>query len=313
MICPDTLRKGDKIAVISPASIVKPEFIDGACGFIRSYGYEPVVMPHAKGPASGNYASAMQSRLDDLLAAWTDSSVKAVLCSRGGYGAVHLLPHIPGELFRLNPKWLIGFSDISALHALSLSQGVMSIHGPMARDFVKGKEDGEAVMDIISSGVFPDLIIEKGEYADESIAKNICGSCKGRLVGGNLAVLEGLAATPFDMMERALKEDCILFIEDIGEPIYKTERMLYRLYMQGVLSRVKGLIVGQFTESRPDANHKNPIEMISRFFQDNLRVNYPVIYNFPVGHVERNIPLITGSMAELTVAPEKSILHLAKS
>ncbi len=309
MISPAPLKKGDKIAIISPASIVKPEFIDSASQFIRSHGYEPVVLPHAKGPASGNYAASTQARLDDLLTAWTDPNIKAVLCSRGGYGAVHLLPHIPGDLFHRYPKWLIGFSDISALHAFSFSQGVMSVHAPMARDFIPGKEDAEAVMTIISTGKFPEYVMESGGHPDYSVATNIPGIGKGRLIGGNLAVLDGLAATPFDIMGSALKEDCILFIEDIGEPIYKTERMLYRLYLQGVLSKIKGLIVGQFTESRADANHSSPIEMIARFLEDHSVGDYPVLYNFPVGHVERNLPLVIGSEVELEVVSGKGVLR----
>ena len=248
-----------------------------------------------------------KNRLDDLIGAWVDPKIKAVLCSRGGYGAVHLLPHIPHGLFRQNPKWLIGFSDISVLHAASFSQGVCSLHAPMARDFVVGKSDAESIMRILSAGELPRFELASKEE-DNTIPQNICGKGKGRLIGGNFAVLDGLFGTPFDMLGRSLVEDCILFIEDIAEPIYKTERMLYRLYLQGVLEHIKGLIVGQFTETCANSNHRSTEEMISRFLAEHSLNHYPVVYGFPVGHVDNNPPQVIGSMAELEVTPDKVIL-----
>lgn len=299
MIYPETLKEGDKVAIISPASVVNPVFIDSAAAYIGQNGFEPVVMPHAKGPACGSYAASVQDRLSDLLSAWQMPDVKAVLCSRGGYGAVHLLSHIPESLFSENPKWLVGFSDISALHAFSLRCGVVSIHGPMARDFNDRHEGGRAVMDILKNGTLSGYSF--GHEESESMPSNRPGTASGKLTGGNLAVLDGLAGTPFDILNDTKEEDCVLFIEDIAEPIYKVERILYRLYLQGVFSRVKGLAVGQFTETSSDRNHLSMERMIEHFLENNGISGFPVAYGMPVGHFPHNMPVIEGADVILTV------------
>lgn len=306
MIYPDRLVCGDKVAIISPASVVKAEFIDSAADFLRAKGYEPVVMPNAKGPADGSYAASVENRLSDMLSAWTMPDVKAILCARGGYGATHLLPLIPGRLLRDNPRWLVGFSDISALHALSLSQGVASVHGPMARDFRDGHRGGEAVMGILSAGRMPELRFDNP--GSEGLPPNRPGTAQGRLIGGNLAVLDGLAATPFDMLAMPMREDCILFIEDIAEPIYKIERILCRLYMQGVFSRLRGLAVGRFTETAPDRNYSSTELMISSFLEERKLSAFPVAYNLPCGHFPGNMPLVEGAIVNINVGAEETVI-----
>ena len=114
IIFPRPLRKGDRIAIISPASAVKPEYVDGAARAIAARGFVPVVMPHAKGPADGSFAAGERSRIADFTAAWNDTGTKAVLCARGGYGCVGILPAVPGSMLRANAKWLVGFSDVSS-------------------------------------------------------------------------------------------------------------------------------------------------------------------------------------------------------
>ncbi|MDE6072406.1 MAG: LD-carboxypeptidase [Muribaculaceae bacterium] len=295
IIMPAGVCRGDKVAIVSPASPVRGEFIDGAAEFLAGKGLEPVVFPHAKGPASGSYASDFRGRLDDLLAAYTMPEIKAVVCSRGGYGAVHLLPHIPGNLLRENPKWLVGFSDISALHALSVTQGVASVHGPMTKHFYPGSFGGEEVLDIImGNGMTPMEVSSGADMPD-----NNPGTAEGRLIGGNVAVLDGLAATPFDLFGRALSEDSIIFIEDIAEPIYKIERILYRLLMQGVLSKSRGLVVGRFSEYKGDSNYSTMEKMISDFLRRNGLENLPAAYGFPIGHIEGNRPVIEGARVRL--------------
>lgn len=299
MIRPASLKQGDKIAILTPASIVKKEYIDQAADFIADRGFEPVVMPHAKGPACGSYSSGIEERLSDFLTAVQDRGVKGIVCGRGGYGATHLLPHIPGELLRENPKWLIGFSDISALHALSLSQGVMSIHGPMCRHFTHSDHGVKRIFDILEGAGSLDYRLPV--ILCEELPENRRGRGQGILIGGNVAVLNGLAATPFDMFAKALTQDCILFIEDIAEPIYKIERVLYRLYMQGVLSKIKGLVVGRFTEYKPSKDHDSMEYMIENFLITNRIDNFPVVYDFPVGHIEGNMPLVMGADTILEV------------
>lgn len=300
MIQPPYLKPGDRIAIITPASTVKEEFIDGASAYLEEKGFEPVVMVGAKGPSDGSYSADLNIRLSDFLTAWEDDSIKAVICGRGGYGAVHLLPHIPGRLLAEHPKWLVGFSDISALHALSVYQGVMSVHGPMCRHLKKGDDSGENLLDILCGNNPMEYSYARTD-ADLVLPLNHPGKSEGMLIGGNVAVLNGLAATPFDMFARALNDNVILFIEDIAEPVYKIERILYRLYMQGVLQRLKGLIVGQFTEYKPSVDFVSVEEMIEKFLETHNVRSFPVAYGFPCGHIESNMPLIEGANVELRV------------
>lgn len=295
IVFPRSLTAGDKVAIISPASPVQEEFIDQAVDYLRVRSFEPVVFPHAKGPKSGSYAADFPGRLDDFIAAYTMPDIKAIVCTRGGYGAVHLLPHIPGNLLRENPKWIVGFSDISALHALSLSQGVASIHGPMTKHFTPENPEAEEVMGILKGEGMPEIVT----IGDNYLPDNQEGVAEGILIGGNLAVLDGLAATPFDLFVRALDEDAVIFIEDIAEPIYKVERILYRLLMQGVLTKAKGLVIGQFTEYKPDANYSSMEKMISDFLKRNRLTQLPVGYGFPIGHIEGNHPVIEGQRVRL--------------
>lgn len=304
MIFPEKLKRGDRIAIISPSSPVKEEYIDRAAEFFVSEGFEPVVMPCAKGPSSGSYASSAENRLNDFMEAWKDSSIRAILCSRGGYGAVHLLRDLPTEFLRRDPKWLIGYSDISALHAMLLNAGVASIHSPMAKHLTEeGPQDFcvRSLMKILH-GDFP------VEYTVSAHPYNLQGEAEGILAGGNLAVLNGLFGTDYDI----LKEGVILFIEDIAEAIYAVERMLYHILLSGGFNKIKGLIIGRFTEYRPDKNFSSMEDMIKNFLEREGVGGIPIAFDFPVGHVKENYPLVEGSLARLSVLSESVVLSMDK-
>ena len=293
MIFPKSLKRGDRIAIISPSSPVKEEYIDRASEFLISEGFEPVVMPYAKGPASGSYASTAENRLDDFITAWEDDSIRAILCSRGGYGAVHLLRSLPPDFLRQDPKWLIGYSDISAFHAMLLNAGIASIHSPMAKHISEEGADDFCVRSLmrILRGDFPI------EYMVSSHPYNINGETAGKLAGGNLAVLNGLFGTEYDI----LRDGTILFIEDISEAIYAVERMLYHILLSGGFEKVNGIIVGRFTDYRADRNFERMEDMISDFIRRAGLAGIPVAFDFPVGHVKENLPLVEGADARLIV------------
>ncbi len=296
IIYPKSLKAGDKVAILSPASHIKDTLVDGACNVLGQWGFEPIVCNHCKG-SCGTYSASTGERLDDLLWALNEPSVRAILCSRGGYGVVHLLHELSPEVLNRDPKWLMGFSDISALHAAWIHAGVASMHAPMAKHLCElGTNDlcSKEILDILTGG--------KPEYAVESHEFNRQGEVAGQLQGGNLAVLCGLLGTPFNILEAGK----ILFIEDIGEEVYKIERMLYSLQLGGVLERLKGLIVGQFTEYKsPDRNGESMYDMIRRMVAP---YDYPVAFNFPVGHVDDNRPLIEGADVELSVTSGNTTL-----
>ncbi len=297
MIRPQPLRPGDRIAILSPASVINPDYVDGAVRTIASLGYEPVVMPHTLG-RSGSYSGTADERLADLTAALTDPSVRAIICSRGGYGAVHLLQSLSALPIEDDPKWLAGFSDISALHALMASKGIMSIHSSMTKQLAEGA-DSKAVKELFSIMTGDPSTLS---WDSTPLAPNHPGTATGRLRGGNMAVLEGLAGTPFDNYPAG----SLLFIEDVGEPIYKVERMLYRLRLSGVLSRINGLIAGRFTEYEPDRNYGSMEAMIAHM---TAGLDIPIAFNAPVGHIGAdNQPLLHGAEACLRVTPEGATL-----
>lgn len=298
IIFPSPLVKGDKIAIISPASHILPDYVDGACNAIAEMGYQPVVSTHCKGQCDG-YSGTIEQRLADFNEALHNPEVKAILCSRGGYGVVHLLEYFSTEQIAQNAKWLIGFSDISALHAAMSASGVASIHASMAKHLTQFGIDNPA-----SQALFNILEGKLPTYEVEPHPFNRPGTATGTLVGGNMAVLCGLLDTEFDLLSRG----DILFIEDIGEEVYKIERMLYNLRLSGVLPMIKGLIVGRFTDYRnPDGNGESMEQMVKRMVEP---YDFPVAFNFPVGHVDENMPLIESASVKLTVAQTTQLQFL---
>ncbi|MDE6119401.1 MAG: LD-carboxypeptidase [Muribaculaceae bacterium] len=285
-VVPAPLRPGDTVAILSPASAVDPLLIEGAANALARLGYRPRVMPHAA-KKLGSYSAAEAERLADLRAAMADPDVKALLCSRGGYGAVHLLGQITPR-----PVWLIGFSDISALHALWHTHGIASVHGSMARHLALFPPDdpaNRALAEILATGRQP-------AYEFDPHPLNRPGTVSGSLLGGNLAVLSGLLGTPMSL----LKPDTIMVIEDIAEPIYKVERILHQLRLAGILPNLRGLIVGQFTEWEPDRNYSDMNAMIADMIAP---YDYPAAFNVPFGHVDTNLPFIESSTVTLAVTP----------
>lgn len=288
MIIPRSLGPGAKIAIVSPSSIIKPQNVYNALPVLRDRGWEPVVSPHAF-DRHGSFAGTDDNRYSDLAEALTDPEVDAILCSRGGYGAVHLLERLARMPLEDTPKWLIGFSDISALHALLTSRGIASIHAPMAKalaDNGADNADNRALLDFLAG--------EGLEYSLDPSPMNRPGDATGLLVGGNLSVISDLVGTPFDV----IKPRRILFIEDVNEPIYKIERMLYQLRLSGVLADLAGLIVGKFSGCAPDADFASVNNIVADLTRD---YSYPVAYDIPVGHVTHNIPLVCGAACSLSV------------
>lgn len=290
MIYPTPLKKGDKIAVCSPAGKIKPEIVNDAVRVLRDQGYRVEIMPHALGEF-GNYSGTADERYADLRDAFGDPEVRLILCSRGGYGVVHNLERLDKLPLADDPKWVAGFSDISALHALMTKKGIVSIHSLMCAGIKRGAADEDiATFFNILEGERPVHIFD-GHYYDRP------GIATGTLYGGNLAVLAELINTPYDF----IKPDTILFVEDIAEPIYKIERILYQLKFSGVLGSLKGLIVGKFTEYKPDLNHDSMEAMIHEMIAE---YDYPVAFNAPIGHVDHNVPLIESAKVTLKVNPE---------
>ncbi len=293
-ITPPLLRPGDLVAILAPASAVDSQLVRGADEALRARGFRVEIFPTALG-RSGTYSGTIEARLADFKAALANPDVKAILCARGGYGCVHLLSDLTPR-----PVWLIGFSDVSALHALWFNSGIRSIHGSMAKELALSEcPDDEAnrrLLEILTTGTFSPISWPASPL-------NRPGSASGTLVGGNLAVLDGLISTPYNIIGLP---GSILFIEDIAEPVYKVERMLYRLRLNGAFDRIAGLIVGQFTDYHPDRNGETMEQMIARLTADR---SFPIAFNAPIGHVPQNLPLPLGSEVTLTINPTQTQIY----
>lgn len=287
---PRPLKKGDKIAICSPAGKIKADIVTDAAEVLRRQGYRVEIMPNALG-ADGQFSGTSDQRFADLKAAFADPEVRLILCSRGGYGVVHIIDRLNQLPLADDPKWVAGFSDISALHALMASKGIASIHSLMCAGIRRGADDPDIASFLeIVRGERPAHIFDGHPYDRPGVAT-------GTLLGGNVAVLAELINTPYDI----LKPDTILFIEDVAEPIYKIERILYQLKLSGVLANLRGLIVGQFTDYKPDDNHADMESMIRDMVAP---YKYPVAFGAPIGHVDHNIPLIESAKVTLKVNPE---------
>lgn len=291
VIFPTPLQEGDKIAILAPAGHVRPERVEGAAEVIRDLGYEPVIYPTVY-LRNGQYSGTDAERLEDLRDAFLDPEIRAILCARGGYGLVHIMDSVAALPLRSDPKWVIGFSDVSALHAVMASKGIASIHASMAQHIARGMEEEENVF------LFDILTGSLPSYTFPSDSRNHIGRAEGKLLGGNLAVIQALINTPYDIIQPGT----ILFIEDVEEPIYKIERIMYQLKLAGILDNLKGLIIGRFTDYKPGENYVHMEDMFADFLSD--YPDLPVVFNAPIGHVRHNMPMIESANVILEVSPE---------
>lgn len=314
-ITPPLLKRGDTVAILSPATEIKTEYIDGAVKWLQSRGYNVRVMPHARGPRCGTFAASDAERCADFRDALTDPEVRLIFCARGGYGCVHLTDSITPEMVKENPKWMLGFSDVSVLHALWHTAGLQSMHASMAKQLALFPEaDISALPFEIMEGTLATaghpyrmplpggrtLSVATGSASDtDLIPEGDRIIAAGVLTGGNFAVLDGLASTPYDTLSVDNLKGSILCLEDIGEKIYRTERMLTRLHLSGALDAPEAIIMGQFTDSAPDRNFVSTREMSeTRARQWNLAT--PLVTDAPFGHIDVNYPLPIGCRAILS-------------
>ena len=288
------------IRIISPAGALDAAIIEQAAARLRAEGFAVSIAPHACG-RYGRFAAMPDERIADAVDALTDPQVGLVLCSRGGYGLQQIIDSIErGVRARAyNGAPVCGFSDVTELHQLVAKLGGASVHGIMCKPLAILPEDAEPRQALLRllRGQTPDYEVPASPLNRE-------GEACGVIHGGNLAVLCGLSGTEYDIRETVIREreqgrSALLFIEDVGEPHYKIDRMIYQLRLSGVLANISGLVVGQFADCDDDA------EMGCTLYEsiaDAVReYKYPVLFGFPAGHVELNMPLTFGVEARLTV------------
>lgn len=304
MIFPKSLKKGDKIAVISPAGSVDASQLEKGIEMIKSRGFEPILGEHLYTKFSNgyNYAGTEKERIKDINWALNDTEVKAVWASRGGYGCQHLIQHLKLKNFTENPKWYIGYSDNTVIQSYLLKKGFASIHGQTIKtsSFGVTEESYDLIFDILKG--------KKPKYSLESHQFNKEGNIEGELVGGNLALIYALLGTKYSFDFK----DKILFIEDIGENFYALDRMIMTLELAGVFNKIKGLIVGGMTNMGDEKENKSYKESFDEFayklISDRIsKYKFPVIFGFPNGHIKDNRPLLIGGNVKVKVGTKVKV------
>lgn len=293
---PPFLQTNDTIVIVSPSGAIQKELIVGAKRIFECWGYKVEIAKNAFAQY-GRFAGTPEQRREDLQAALDHPNAKAIFCSRGGYGLTQIIDQLNFDAFCKNPKWLIGFSDITTLHNVISKHNIVSCHASMAKYIV---ESNENALQIIAFKQFLKGEIKVSTFAAQP--QNKTGTAQGVVRGGNLSVLYGLRATPIDINF----DGAILFIEDIGEQTYHIDRMMQNLRLSGALSKISGLLVGQFNHVPNDPDMMASLEEIIK--NACAGYNFPIAFGLPFGHVIENRPLLIGAEAKLIVAEKGASL-----
>lgn len=299
MIIPSFLKKGDTIAITCTAGFMPLKNAAACIKALKKEGYKVIVSPTVGGKSKTYFSGTDAKRLAELQKYLDDKNIKAILCGRGGYGTGRIIDKINFTKFIKNPKWVIGFSDITILlNHITSNFGIASLHAPMSTAFKNEEHNPENIISVLQT-----LKGVKNNYTTNANTLNKYGNAKGKLVGGNIALLANAIGTKSDIKTK----NCILFIEDIGEQLYAVDRMLYQLKRAGKLENLAGLVVGSFTDmqdtDRPFG--KNINEIIADIVQE---YKYPVCYDFPVGHGIENRALKIGVTYNFTCAKSGATL-----
>jgi muramoyltetrapeptide carboxypeptidase len=299
MIVPPFLRPGDTIAIVCPSGFMAREKAQTCIDTLQQWGYKVRIGATLDSDSENYFSGADEQRLADLQHALDDTAVNAVLCGRGGYGLSRIIDALDFTSFRKTPKWLIGYSDITVLHAHVFAQcNTATLHSPMAGAFNDGGAVSEGVLSLRRA-----LAGEPAAYTCAIHQFNRHGKTTAPLAGGNLSMLAHLIGSPSDMDTKGK----ILFFEDVGEYLYNLDRMLRQLKRSGKLAHLAGLVVGGFTElkdtTRPFGATAEAIirDVVSEY-------DYPVCFGFPVSHTQDNVALKIGVAHTLIVSDEPTLL-----
>jgi muramoyltetrapeptide carboxypeptidase len=297
IIVPPYLKNGDTIGICCPAGYITMEDIQPAVLKLKEWGY--TIKPgNTIGKKDFTFGGTDEERANDIQQMIDDKTIKAILCARGGYGAVRIIDKIDFKKLKHNPKWVIGFSDVTVLHShLNENYRIASIHSKMCNSFPSDWSKAEPIQIETIESINKCLKGDKMHYKFTPNAKNKTGLAMGELIGGNLKTIESLSGSRSDIQTK----DKILFVEDTGEYLYSIDRMFWNLKRTGKLSKLKGLIIGGFKIKTDD-----PGEEFGRTLEDIIlekvtEYDYPVCFDFPVGHQKNNFALKCGVQHKLGV------------
>lgn len=296
MKSPDFLKKGNVVGIAATARKISPEEISFAVKILESWGLK-VVCGKNLFEQKNQFAGSDKERLNDFQKFLDDEKTKAIFCARGGYGTARIIDELDFSQFKKNPKWIVGYSDITVLHSHVFSNfKIPTIHATMPINFPK---NSKAALESLRKLLFGENL----EYKISSHKLNRAGISEGIVVGGNLSLLHTLAGTKSDIDTK----NKILFIEDLDEYLYHIDRMMLQLKRSGKLKNLAGLVIGKFTKMKDNEIPfgKNAEEIISEKISE---YNYPVCFGFPAGHIDDNRALYIGKKAKLAVGKSSASL-----
>ncbi|WP_407526458.1 LD-carboxypeptidase [Lacibacter sp. MH-610] len=303
---PPYLKPGDTIAITSPAGYSSFKEIEPSVQQIKSWGFD-VKIGATIGKRHFTFGGTDEERLNDFQQLLDDRSVKAILCARGGYGFVRIIDQLNFTRFKLHPKWLIGFSDITVLHShLNRNLGIASIHSKMCNSFPEDWSKAEPIQVETILSIRDALQGVKMKYTAPFNTSNHNGTAEGILAGGNLKTIESLAGSKSDLRTTGK----ILFVEDTGEYLYSIDRMFWNLKRSGKLDHLAGLIVGGFKLKKDEGENDTVFgKTIEEIVLEKVKeFKYPVCFDFPVGHQKNNYALKCGVKHKLQISNEKTLL-----
>jgi muramoyltetrapeptide carboxypeptidase len=303
-VLPAYLKKGDTIGITCPAGFITPEEIIPAVNKLTEWGFK-VSIGDTVGKKDFTFGGTDEERLNDFQQMLNDKKIKAILCARGGYGTVRIIDKIDFKQFALHPKWIVGFSDVTVIHChLSRNYGVASIHSKMCNSFPDDWSLAEDVQKETIESIRKCLAGEKLNYPVIPNQKNKTGIATGVLTGGNLKTIESLAGSKSDLFTR----NKILFVEDTGEYLYSIDRMFWNLKRSGKLSNLAGLIIGGFKIKKDDEGEAFGKTLEEIVLEKVTEYDYPVCFDFPVGHQKNNFALKCGVRHKLSLAKDNCYL-----
>ena len=279
---PQLINPGDLISILAPAKSIDKSIVDYATDFLVQRGFRVKVSAYCTG-RHHYYSGTDEERISDFQSAIDDSGVRAILCARGGYGSVRVFDQLDWTRFREQPKWIIGFSDITVFHHILQSMDIQSIHGTMPLNFESNSKEALQTMLMAAGG-------EPFKIQVDTSEKNKEGSAKGELIGGNLSIIYSLLGSQyaFDFRNK------ILFIEDLSEQYYHIDRMLHALKFHGVFEQISGLIVGGMTDMKDTevSFGKNVYDLVLEHIEGK---EIPIGFDFPCGHINDIRAMIVGA------------------
>jgi muramoyltetrapeptide carboxypeptidase len=289
---PPYLKRGDAIGLVAPAGFMPVENMQTCIATLEDWGYNVVLGATAQSSSDNYFSGTDAERLNDLQQLLDDEHLKAILCVRGGYGVSRIIDSLDFKKFKTNPKWIVGFSDITVLHSHLLSNyKIASLHAPMAAAFNNGGFNNRYVQSLKAA-----LEGEPADYESAPHEGNRTGKASGQLVGGNLTLLTHLIGTTSDVNTK----NKILFLEDVSEYLYNVDRMLLQLARNGRLKKLSGLILGGFTDLKDTQRPYG--QTVYDIIREHVKTyDYPVCFNFPVSHEAENYALKIGMPYKLVV------------